>query len=138
MMPAIVMAQVHSVAHVQHRTMVQPIVQVVNAAILANPDLRIMARFVARMSPTAPLPKTAARHAASHATTVITNPVVPVYRINVQMAPNNAPKEFRRRVQAAYGRAAQNVRQIRFAVAAVVRRAHQVSMSMAIPVKTTA
>ena len=80
---------------------------------------------------------TAAIHAASPATTVIMNPVVPVYRINVQMVRNNAPKEFRRRVQAAYGRAAQNVRQIRFAVAAVVRRAHQVSMFMAIPVKIT-
>ena len=84
------------------------------------------------------LPKTAARHVVLPATAVIMNPAELVYRINVQMVPNNAPKEFRRRVQAAYGRAVQNVLQIRFAVAAVVRRAHQVSMSMAIPVKTTA
>ena len=83
------------------------------------------------------LPKTAARHAASPATAVIMNPVVLVCRINVQMAQNNAPKEFHKRVQVAYGRAVQRVMQIRFAVVGAVRRAHQVSMYMAIPVKTT-
>ena len=83
------------------------------------------------------LPKTAARHVVLPATAVIMNPAELVYRINVQMVRNNAPEGFHRRVQVAYGQAAQRVMQIRFAVVAVVRRAHQVSMSMAIPVKTT-
>ena len=131
------MAQVLNVVHAPQYPMVQPIVQVVNATIHANPDLRIMARFVAQMSTMAPLHMTAARHAASPATAVIMNLAVLVYRINVQMVRNNAPEGFHRRVQVAYGQAAQRVMQIRFAVVAVVRRAHQVSMSMAIPVKTT-
>ena len=137
-MPAIVMAQVHSVVHVQHRAMVQPIVQVVNAAILANPDLRIMARLVAQMSTMAPLPKTAARHAASHATTVITNPPELVWMMNVQIARNDVMSEFHKRVQAVYGQAIQNVRQIRSAVVEAAHRVVQISMFMAIHVKLTA
>ena len=136
-MPAIFLVQVPNVVHAPQYPMVQPIVQVVNAAIHANPDIRIMARFVARMLPMAPLHMTAARLVASPATAVIMNPAVLVYRINVQMARNNAPEGFRRRVPVAYGRAVQRVMQIRFAVVGAVRRAHQVSMYMAIPVKTT-
>ena len=83
------------------------------------------------------LPKTAARHVVLPATAVIMNPAVFVCRIDVQMVQNNAPEGFHRRVQVAYGQAVQHVMQIRFAVAAVVRRAHQVSMFMAIHVKTT-
>ena len=48
-MPALVMAQVHSVALVRLLATVQPIVLMVNVAIHANPGLPIMARFAAQM-----------------------------------------------------------------------------------------
>ena len=48
-MPAIVMAQVRSVAHVRLLTTVQRLAAVGRAATHANPGLPIMARFAARM-----------------------------------------------------------------------------------------
>ena len=134
-MPALVMAQVHNVAYVVRQRMLQRLATVGRAAIHANPDIQIMARYVARMSPMAPLPKIAARLVVSHATAVTTNPAELVSRINVQMAQNNAREGFRRRVQAAYGRAVQNVRQIRSAVAEAALRVVQISIYMAIHAK---
>ena len=84
-----------------------------------------MVRFAARMWQTEPLQWIAVRRAVSHATTVIINPATLVSLMNVQTVPNNAMSEFHRRVQAAYGRAVQSVRQIRSAVAEAAFRVVQ-------------
>ena len=84
------------------------------------------------------LPKITVTHAALHATVDITNLVMAVYRMLVRMVQHNVREGFHRRVQVAFGRAVQNAMQIRSAVAVLVHRAHQVSMSMAIRAKITA
>ena len=85
-----------------------------------------------------PLHMTTARRVVIHAIVVITNPATAVLSMNVQTVQNDAMSEFRKRVQAAYGRAVQNVHQIRFAVVEAAPRVVQISMFMEIPVKLTA
>ena len=106
-------------------------------ALHATVALVAMVRFAAQMSPMAPLPLIiTALSVVLHAIAVIINPAMAVWMMSVQMARNDVMNASHRRVLAAYGRVVLRVRPIRFAVAAVVRRAHQVSMSMAIRVKT--
>ena len=81
---------------------------------------------------------TAARLVVLHAIVVITNPAAAVCRMLVPVVQNNAQEEFRRRVPVAYGRAVQNVRQIRFAAVEFVVRVVQISTCMAIHAKITA
>ena len=138
MIQTIVMAQVHDVARVQRRQMVQQSVQVVNAGIHARVALLIMANSVVRMSPMPRLLKTAAQHAASHVMMASISLVMAVFLMIVQMAQSNAREEFHKRVPAAYGPEAQSVLLIRFVAAEAVRLVLLVSMSIRIPAKTIA
>ena len=138
MIQTIVMAQVHDVARVQRRQMVQQSVQVVNAGIHARVALLIMANSVVRMSPMPRLLKTAAQHAASHVMMASISLVIVVFRMIAQMVQSNAREECHKRVPAAYGLAAQSVQRIRFVAEAVVQLVLLVSMSIRIPAKTIA
>ena len=138
MIQTIVMAQVHDVARVQRRQMVQQSVQVVNAGIHARVALLIMANSVVRMSPMPRLLKTAAQHAASHVMMASISLVTVVYLIVVQMAQSNAMGEYRKPVPVACGLEVQNALLIRFAAVEAVQRVHLVSMFIRILAKTIA
>ena len=138
MIQTIVMAQVHDVARVQRRQMVQQSVQVVNAGIHARVALLIMANSVVRMSPMPRLLKTAAQHAASHVMMASISLVTAVFRMIAQMVQSNAREECHKRVPAAYGLVAQNALLIRFVAAEAVRLVHLENMYMRISVKIIA
>ena len=84
-----------------------------------------------------PLHMTTARRVVIHAIVVITNPATAVLSMNVQTVQNVVMSEFHKRVQAVYGQAALNVRQIRSVVVEAALRVVQTSMFMAIHVKIT-
>ncbi len=137
-MSAIAMVLVRNAAHVQHQKMALQSVQVVNVDIHAAVAIPIMAKSAVKISLMPRLQIMAARHAALNVTMAITNQMAAVCLMLVQTVQHNAREEYRRRVPAAYGLAAQSVQRIRFVAEAAVQLVLLVSMSIRIPAKTIA
>ena len=84
------------------------------------------------------LPKTAAQHAALHATMDITNPATAVNQTPVQTVQHNAREECLKPVPVVYGLAAQSALLIRSVAVEAVQLAHLVNTFIKTRVKTIA